>query len=142
MPSDLSSREPKTEVAPVASMEGWTSTITRDDKGRFLSGNNGGGRRKGARNKLTETFLEVVAKDFSKHGAQALSRLREDDPATYLKIIAILVPRELISKYENAPDIAYEELSDEEFNSLLRVEMRRARVQFLLDQMRRAGASF
>jgi hypothetical protein len=34
-------------VAPMS-----VPTMTRDDQGRFLTGNNGGGRRKGSRNKL------------------------------------------------------------------------------------------
>ena len=40
----------------------------RDDKGRFLTGNNGGGRPRGARNRLAGELLEALADDFSQHG--------------------------------------------------------------------------
>src|SRR5271154_5841440 len=80
---------PANELAPIPSP-------TRDQHGRFLTGNSGGGRRKGARNKLTELFLDAIADDFTEHGAEAIAKVRTDDPATYLKIVGSLVPRELI----------------------------------------------
>jgi hypothetical protein len=94
----------------------------RDNQGRFLTGNSGGGRRKGSRNKLSETFLECIASDFADHGAEAVQRLRENDPATYLKLIGWLVPRELILKREQI-DLA--ELSEEEIVALIDAERRR-----------------
>jgi hypothetical protein len=93
--------------------------------GRFLPGNGGGGRRKGSRNKLSETFLETVAKDFAEHGADALKRLREFDPATYLKMIAWLIPREMILQRERAPDVDPADLTDEEVAELIGIEQRR-----------------
>jgi len=36
--------------------------------GRFLTGNSGGGRPKGSRNKLGEQFLEALVQDFTEHG--------------------------------------------------------------------------
>jgi hypothetical protein len=54
---------------------------TRDGQGRFLTGNIGGGRRN-SRNKLTERFLDTIANDFAEHGAEAIAKVRIDDPAT------------------------------------------------------------
>ena len=76
----------------------------RDALGRFKTGNNGGGRPKGARNKLTDLLLNAVADDFSEFGRGALCTLRQDDPATYLRLVASLVPRGLLLQRELEPD--------------------------------------
>jgi hypothetical protein len=86
----------------------------RDHQGRFLTGNSGGGRRKGSRNRLTERFLDTIADDFADHGAQAIAMVRIHDPATYLRIVGSLVPRELILQRELSPPINLAEISDDE----------------------------
>lgn len=89
--------------------------LARDATGRFLAGNGGGGRRRGSRNKLTETLLSAVADDFAEHGAEALAKLRSTDPASYLRIVASFVPRELIMQREREPDfgdMSHEEIVD------------------------------
>jgi hypothetical protein len=53
------------------------------------------GRPKGARNKLGEDFLTNLYDDFAIHGPAAIERVRRDDPATYLRVIASLVPKEV-----------------------------------------------
>jgi hypothetical protein len=55
---------------------------------------NAAGRPKGARNKLTEDFLQAVAEDFEKHGKEALKTVREEDPSTYLRVVAQIIPKE------------------------------------------------
>jgi len=72
------------------------SRTGRDDKGRFLTGNTGGGRPKGSRNKLGEAFVQALADDFSEHGVVAVERVRQSDPSTYLKIIGNTLPREVL----------------------------------------------
>src|ERR1700733_4846143 len=86
----------------------------RDDQGRFLTGNNGGGRRKGSRNKLTERFLDTIADDFAEHGADAIAKVRNSDPIAYLKLVGSLVPRELILQREESPAINLAQITDEE----------------------------
>jgi hypothetical protein len=64
--------------------------------GRFLSGNNGGpGRKAGTRRDLEFALVDAVVRDFEKHGVAAIERVREDDPSTYLRIAAGLLPKEL-----------------------------------------------
>jgi hypothetical protein len=72
-----------------------TTQADRDGKtGRFLPGNSGlGGRPKGSRNKLGEAFLEDLRDAWNEHGASALQRCAEDDPAAFCKIIASLLPK-------------------------------------------------
>jgi hypothetical protein len=108
--TETSSTKAAVWVAPMS-----VPTTTRDDQGRFLTGNSGGGRRKGSRNKLTERFLDTIADDFAEHGADAIAKVRVDDPAAYLKIVGSLIPRELIMQREeaspvNAAVITHEEL--------------------------------
>jgi len=63
----------------------------KDEKGRFVPGNNGGiGRPVGSRNKLGEAFLADFYADWKKHGAAAVRELRETDIVAYVKIAALL----------------------------------------------------
>jgi len=108
---------PEGNLASSASLAGDAEAKSRDAKGRFLTGNSGGGRKKGSRNRLTETFLSAVESDFSQHGLEALAQLRANDPAAYLRIIAALIPRDLILKREQEPD--FSELSEEQLAELM-----------------------
>jgi hypothetical protein len=72
--------------------------------GRFLPGNSGyGGRPKGSRNKLGETFIQALADDFEAHGAKAIQECRKKAPHKYLSVIAQLLPKE--AKVEISQDI-------------------------------------
>lgn len=95
-------------------LDGATPTPARDQHGRFLTGNIGGGRRKGSRNKLTETFLDAIANDFAEHGTEAIARVRASDPATYLRLIGSIVPKELILQREQSPPINWDDITQEE----------------------------
>lgn len=103
-------------LAPLARLATGSETGMRDTDGRFLSGNNGGGRKKGSRNRLTETFLTAVEIDFADHGTEALTQLRVNDPATYLRIVASLVPRDLVMRREQEPD--FSDMTDNELAEL------------------------
>src|SRR4051794_28289693 len=59
------------------------------------------GRPKGARNRLGEDFMGHLCEDFAAHGLAAIERVRQEDPATYLRVIASLVPKEM--KIETSP---------------------------------------
>jgi len=47
------------------------------------------------RRSLNRDFLLALAADFKKHGAAAIEKVRKQQPAAYMKICALLVPREL-----------------------------------------------
>lgn len=101
------------------------STKSRDGRGRFLTGNIGGGRPKGSRNRLTDVVLGTILTDFKNHGSEALVKLREANPEAYLRLVCFLVPREMILQRERTPDLS--ELSDEEFAEMLS-EARRTKI--------------
>lgn len=86
----------------------------KDEKGRFLPGNSGfGGRPKGSRNKLGEAFIAALYDDFAENGVAVIARVREEDPATYVKVCAGLLPKELRISDER-------ELTDEQLNARIR----------------------
>jgi hypothetical protein len=60
-----------------------------DAKGRFVSGNSGGGRAKGSRNLLVEAFIDDLYADWRKHGVATIEKGRVGRPADYLKVVAL-----------------------------------------------------
>lgn len=64
---------------------------------QFKPGESGNpaGRPKGSRNKLSQAVIDAWCADVAEHGPEVIKRLREDDPATYARISASLVPKNL-----------------------------------------------
>ena len=87
------------------------------------------GRPRGSRNALTEAVICAILRDFSKHGEKAVAEVRRKQPAAYLKICALLVPREHKVEQINT----YEGLSTEQIEAYI------AAIQDRLDR-RAAGA--
>jgi Family of unknown function (DUF5681) len=56
---------------------------------------NPAGRLRGSRNRLSEAVICALLRDFSMHGEKAIAKVRRTQPAAYLKILALLVPREM-----------------------------------------------
>jgi len=56
---------------------------------------NPGGSLEATRRSFNRDFLLALAADFKKHGAAAIEKVREQQPAAYMKICALLVPREM-----------------------------------------------
>jgi hypothetical protein len=109
-------------------------TVTKQRGRPFTAGSSGNpdGRPKGARNKLSEVFLNAVAKDFVENGAKAIEQVRQEDPVMYLKMVRSLVPRDLIARHEDGPDVDYAELTDDELIELIELQKRRNNVQRIL----------
>ncbi len=82
------------------------------ETGRFLTGNSGGGRPKGSRNKLGEQFLETLAQDFAEHGQQAIVDCREEKPTEYVKVVAGLLPKEHQVRKDPVGELSDEEIAD------------------------------
>ena len=72
--------------------------ILKDEKtGRFLTGNNGGGRTKGARNRLGEEFVGDLYAAWQEHGRKALETSATKEPAQFCKLVSNLLPREVVT---------------------------------------------
>ena len=47
------------------------------------------------RRSFNKDFLLALAADFKRHGSEAIAKVRKQHPAAYLKVCALLVPREM-----------------------------------------------
>jgi hypothetical protein len=67
---------------------------TRDERGRFVNGAKPGpGRPRGARNQLSEAFIEDVLAVWRDHGIEMLSSLRTEKPGEFVRAVASIVAR-------------------------------------------------
>jgi hypothetical protein len=89
---------------------------------------NPAGRMRGSRNALSEEVICALLRDFRQHGQKAIAQVRTRQPAAYLKVLALLVPREQKVELANT----YEGLSTEQIQQYI------AAIQDRLD--RRAAA--
>jgi hypothetical protein len=69
------------------------------------------GRPKGSRNKLGEAFLEAMHADFTEHGPDVITRVRNEKPEAYLKVVASILPQQL-----NVRVSEYDELTDDQID--------------------------
>lgn len=56
---------------------------------------NPAGRPKGARAKLGEAFIDALLDDWNKNGIDAITKMRAEKAADYVKVIASILPKEL-----------------------------------------------
>ena len=56
---------------------------------------NPGGSPEATRRAFNKRFLLDLAEDWQQHGREVLKRVRRESPATYLKVCAMLVPKEM-----------------------------------------------
>jgi Family of unknown function (DUF5681) len=81
---------------------------------RGVSGNPAG-RTRGSRNALSEEVICALLRDFREHGQKAIAQVRTRQPAAYLKVLALLVPREQKVDLTNT----YEGLSTEQIEQYI-----------------------
>jgi hypothetical protein len=100
--------------------------------GKFAPGwsGNPGGSLEATRRSLNKDFLLALAADFKRHGPEAIAKVRKYQPAAYMKICALLVPREM--KLEHSGGV--KAMTDEQLERTLEV------LQALIAQ-REAGQS-
>jgi hypothetical protein len=65
--------------------------------GRFAPGYSGnpGGSPEATRRAFNKRFLLDLAEDWQQHGREVFKRVRRESPAAYLKVCAMLVPKEM-----------------------------------------------
>jgi hypothetical protein len=73
-----------------------------------------GGRPKGAKNRLSWSFLSALADDFEEHGVSTIRICRIERPHEYLKVVAGLMPKEF-----EFSDNRLGELSDDELDAVI-----------------------
>jgi hypothetical protein len=70
---------------------------------------------RGSRNALSEEVVCALLRDFRLHGQKAIARVRRTHPAAYLKICALLVPREHKVEHSNP----LKDLTDEQLVAMI-----------------------
>jgi Family of unknown function (DUF5681) len=76
---------------------------------------NPAGRTRGSRNKLSEAVICALLRDFSRHGEKAIAKVRREQPGVWLKVIAMLVPREHKVQHSNP----LKDLTDEQLEAMI-----------------------
>ena len=67
------------------------------------------------RRSFNKDFLLALAADFKQHGASAIAKVRKQQPAAYMKICALLVPREMQIEHTNR----IKQMTDEEIEQAI-----------------------
>ena len=86
------------QMAGVRAMTSGLAMVDGRDRenGRFKTGNNGGGRPRGSRNKLGEQFLNDLVSSWDRHGVAALETCAKSEPVQFCKLVAGVLPREIL----------------------------------------------
>ena len=74
------------------------------------------GRPDGSRNRFSNAFIHAMTTDFELHGVRVIERVRKSHPAVYLKVCAMLMPREL-----HVQDDPISKLTDEQLDEYLQI---------------------
>jgi hypothetical protein len=82
----------------------------RDNGGKFLPGNPG--KPAGARNRLQASFVDAMQKEFDAHGADIIKIVRTEKPTEFLKILAGILPKEMLLTGDVVEDLSDDELKD------------------------------
>jgi hypothetical protein len=85
------------EAEPVSTVE---RSGDRDETGRFLTGNSGGGRKKGSRSRINEKFLTKLEDIFDRRGDDALEKAVTANPMKFIQLVAGLLPARLEARLE------------------------------------------
>ena len=85
--------------------------------GRFAKGFSGnpGGSPEATRRAFNKRFLLDLAEDWQQHGREVFKRVRRESPASYLKVCAMLVPREMQIEHTNL----IKQMTDEEIEQAI-----------------------
>jgi Family of unknown function (DUF5681) len=79
---------------------------------RFKAGVSGNpaGRPAGAKNRLQGDFLHALAEDFREHGREAIRIMRIERPAEYVKVVASLMPNELLHSDSDGGPVRFQRI--------------------------------
>ena len=79
-----------------------------------VSGNPHGNRHR-TRHLLNQEFMQALLLHFRQHGKKAIEKVAREQPASYLKILGLLVPREHKVEHSNP----LKELTDEQLVAMI-----------------------
>jgi hypothetical protein len=110
--------------------------------GRFAPGysRNPGGSPEATRRAFNRRFLLDLAEDWQQHGREVFKRVRRESPAAYLKVCAMLVPRELQVEHSGG----VKDMTDEQLErgiALIKEMLAQREAGPLQKSLKRSGAS-
>ena len=70
---------------------------------------------RGSRNKLSEEVICALLRDFREHGQKAIAKVRREQPGVYLRVLALLCPREHQVQHSNP----LKDLTDEQLEAMI-----------------------
>ena len=73
------------------------------------------GNRHRTRHLLNQEFMQALLLHFRQHGKKAIEKVAREQPAAYLKVLALLVPREHKVEHSNV----IKSLSDQELEAMI-----------------------
>ena len=79
-----------------------------------VSGNPQGNRHR-TRHLLNQEFMQALLLHFRQHGKKAIEKVAREQPASYLKILGLLVPREHKVEHSNP----LKDLTDEQLEAMI-----------------------
>src|SRR5499433_2839877 len=115
MAGDSAGSGPAASIGWNASRPGVSERLLGGEGARKSKIRNPAGRLRGSRNKLSEAVICALLRDFSRHGEKAIAKVRRDQPGIYLKVLALLIPRQ--DKLEHTNTI--KTMTDEELESAI-----------------------
>ena len=71
---------------------------------------NANGRPKGSKHKLSEEFIAALNDHFVEHGVIAIQKVFEEDPSSYLRVIASIIPKDITVREASLEDLSDAEL--------------------------------
>ncbi|WP_375450611.1 hypothetical protein [uncultured Devosia sp.] len=74
------------------------------------------GRPISSKHKLGEDFIAALLADFMEHGKAVIARVRQEKPDQYLKVIALIVPKDI-----NLNVDPYGDMTDDDLLAALRM---------------------
>ncbi len=91
---------PKSKPLPPSIKRQTRIAEERDASGQFRKGIKANNQRKitpvGSKGAISRAFIKALHADFLEHGDAVIEEVRKEDPATYFRVVASLVPKELV----------------------------------------------
>jgi hypothetical protein len=83
------------------------------NSGQFKKGQTGNplGRPRSSREALGTRFIEALSEVFQKKGKAAINKLADTDPATFVRVCASLMPKELLISQGPLADLSSQEIA-------------------------------
>ncbi len=85
----------------------------------FQKGNALGGRKFGARQKLSEGFVNKLHDSWKEHGVAAIDAVAKKSPEKYLDLISRLLPRQIQAEVTHDGIVTHEHVSVSEVDSFI-----------------------